>query len=244
MDDSSITQPEYQKETLRAIFLRNRTLTTDIWPEVFGKLKQQSLISLSGSGKTVFISELIARALMLGIEVLLLDVDQHFRMFKLIDVLLKYTSEDQIQFRLERLKILTCNETNFNSIIEKLPQILEIEKQISLVVIDSIGLFYYAQIHLVPNGKTTSKATFIKSYLQKLSILSSRINVTVIYSHNPVYTTPGCMNGISVLSELTTHSIELQKNQNESFSMVITSKAHDKTHSFKIDQGIQLSPSH
>jgi predicted ATP-dependent serine protease len=244
MNETLLTQPAYQTETLSEIYLRNRPSTADLWPEVFGNLKQSSLVSVSGangSGKSIFMMEVIAKALMKdNLEVLLLDVDKHFNMFKLIEILLKYMDEDQVQCRLGRLKILTCYETNFHAIITKLPQILEGEnsEKVSLVLIDSLGLFYYTQAKMESSGKNLSKNAFITSYLQHLKNLGPKFNVTVMY------TTPGFMSGNSNIADLTTHNVELMKLQSGSFSMTITSKNHDKIHNFKIDnQGIKFSSS-
>lgn len=237
MNETIKTQPAYQAETLLEVSLRNRTSTADLWPEVFGSLRQRSVISVagsSGSGKSMFVMEAIAKALVIeNLEVLVLDADRHFNIFILSSILLKYTDEDNIKSCLKKLKIFTCNEMDFDNIFSKLPLTLQDSKhqKVSLIVIDSLGLFYYAR-GTDSDEKIVSKEAYITSYLHSLKSLTQRYNVTAIY------TTLGCMRfPPSGLQELSTLVVNLVQHDEGSFSM--TTK--DKAVNFTIDaSGIKL----
>jgi energy-coupling factor transporter ATP-binding protein EcfA2 len=238
MNETLLTQPAYQAETLYELSLRNRPSTANIWPEVFGNLKQRSIVSVtgsSGSGKSMFVMEMIARALLIeDMEILFLDVDKHFSIFKLVEILLKYTDEENARNCLKKLKMFTCYEDDFEETFSKLPQILEskVYQKVSMILIDSLGLYYYVHSETNDEDKNESKEAFIARYLQNIKNITQKYNLTAIY------TTPGFMRSSS-LPDLATLTISLVKHE-DSFSM--TTK--DKSINFTISSsGLELEES-
>lgn len=248
MCDSQLTEPPFRVEGLSDILRRRRPNIDDVWPEVFGKLKQGSVVSVTGRGKSLMVMEVIARILIRkdNSRVLLVDVEQHFNIMKLVEIsinLLQQQRDDRdfnqslIEAQLSRLAILTCYEEDFVMIAPKIEKILGHDETISLVLVDSLGFFYYAaSCDALENGRFLNKGTYLASFLKEFKNLAKKYETTI------VSTIPEFMSENSKhLEKFTTHLITLKRKLD---SISFTVKHKDSTEDemyFKIKwYGFQL----
>ncbi|CRL02683.1 CLUMA_CG015909, isoform A [Clunio marinus] len=225
-------------EDLSDIFLRVRPELKNVFPQAFQPVEAGSIIEISGysgSGKSCFTLDLIASTLISNLEannpkVLLIDTDKSLNIIKLCEICNdKLTTESgsptDLRDHIERLQIMTCDRLNFSSIFSKLEAILTDDPQISLIILDNLGVFYYFQssMNLEETSTVTKKENYIASYLKKFNLLCEKFKVTFVYV-KPHY----IMNHREIRENFTTHSVTLEKIDGETFSMDIRQKEEFK----------------
>jgi hypothetical protein len=222
MASTSKADQHCEVENLNDKFLCYRPPINDIFPEVFGNLDAKSIVSVfrkSQSGKSMFLMELVARAVTMvedkNAEVLVLDIDGHFDVFKVLEMCMKYrpdlkeeNADEVIKKMLSRVHTVDDEEIhNIDHVFYHLSQILTDYKNVSLVVIDSIGSNYYltASNHLQDDKVSNiNKDLYMKSYLEKLKVFVERFGVSFVFS-KPIYMTSEKKDAIS------THQVTLEK---------------------------------
>lgn len=232
MNEAPYTEPEFQAEGLNDIFLRDRPSLENLFPEVFGCSVKKAIISVSGfpcSGKSMFLMELISRLLMQKNknnkrhpEVLLLDIDQQFDIFKFSEICMKFrapeqeTEEDRefVRLQLEKLHVLTnCGSLNMNFLINQLTSILKENNEISLIIFDSLGSFYYSNIAAaLDKEQSLKKETFMTTHLNKFKLLADKYGVSFAYA-KPIFMETGRR------ERLATHHISLMQKTSNLFLM-------------------------
>lgn len=239
------TQPTCFAEGLEEIFLRNRPECKNIWIEVLGEIESGSLLGIrgkSGSGKSMFLMQIMARALMgeTQMDVLLVDAERTFKIFHFVDQLCSDqfgTSDDtvahqnQIRNQLEKLHIVFPTESNFDQTIASLDAILSNNPRISIALIDSIGIFFFSECQRIKDGK---HSIILKTYLEKFKHLAKKYKVTfVITLPDYIEETFECRNNMTTIS--------LVKFTTGNFLMTLKSKKQMKEFLFTIDsRGIKF----
>lgn len=205
-----------------------------LFTNVFEGLQPKSIIEVAGeskTGKTSFVMDLIAQAIMpeelngCNADVLFLKPESKFSIWKLLEMTWKHckdlqlfsqnhsqdsSSQSNLNFvrqQLAKLHILECRtKTSFNVNINNIERILRANRQISLIVLDSIGLFYYEKVaEINDSGKFLSKDSYVHSYLEKFKEITSKFNVSIVYTRS------GFMSGRSDYREtIPTHRIVLE----------------------------------
>lgn len=236
---------------LHDIFLRIRPCLDKLLP-VFEEIDERSIVGISGksgSGKSMLIMEIIAHILMRedSIEVLLLDTERHFKIFKFIEICMKLikpsnidNSNDsliirhQIEGQLTKLHIIKTYEADYST----LTAMLEQNQKISLVVVDSLETCYYTTAYAALEAdKSLSKEYFMFSHLKKLSKLVEKFEITLVYAK------PECKHDDRRFRENTTHLCTLKKDT-ETFTMKVHTNNQDKQFMYSINSdGIKLSAS-
>lgn len=228
MCESQLTEPEFYAEGLNDIILRNRPMISNIWPKVFSELNQSSLVSVQGSRTSIgaYMMELIARILIRNDEskVLFVNIEQHFNIWKLTEIcmqIMQQQNDDReqnkvfIELQLKKLYILDCDEKDFAKIGDKMGKILTDLTDISLVLIDSLGTFYYSEASKrAESGRPLympGKDTYLALYLKEFKILAKKYETTFVCA------IPEYMNGSTEHQDkFTTHVITITE-ENDSF---------------------------
>lgn len=186
----------------------------------------------SASGKSMFLMDLMARAIMTGednkSEVLIMDAQQSFNILKFSEICCQYmdsgdTSDGQndhefMMQQLNRLNILQCQLDNFDKAMIQLAKTLEGNTRIALVVVDSLGLFYYPRGHAAQKEEISlTKESYINSYLRKFKAMVKKFKVSFVYcSTVPDFDLQ--------TDAITTHFIELEKINKDLFKMKLKAK--------------------
>lgn len=243
------TEPEFQAESLNDIFLRDRPSLENLFPQVFGCSVKNAIISVSGdssSGKTMFLYEIMARLLMLKNdskksqpEVLLFDVDKQFDIVKFSEVCLKFRSSESDEFlrlQLRKLNVISnCNSLNMNILVADLTNILKENNQISIVIFDSLGTFYYSDIATaIEQKQSLKKETFMTTHLKKFKLLSEKYGVSFAYA-KPTFMETGRR------ESLATHHISLSPKSPNLFLMRVWTSDNLQDMLFTINcRGIEI----
>lgn len=231
------TEPTFYAEGLNDIFLRDRPSLKNVYRQMFGELEGSEIICVKGrtnSGKSMLLMELMARTVMQEEgerkpEVLFVDIDKQFSIFKFADICMKFclkeeTQQDRdhitrlpnhIKSQLEKLHVVSnCNihNMNINNISPLLNTCLKENKNISLVVIDSLGSYYYSDLSTSLRTKEgpLKKDYYLLSYMKKFKILAEKYQVSFVYSKPSFMEFAGAYK-----DQITTHVVSLfQKNTN------------------------------
>jgi hypothetical protein len=168
-------------------------------------------------------------------EVMLLDISRQFNILKFVDIVRKFLppeiqEEEFVQAILQRVHI-ESNDQSLN--IDFIPQIashLTENKKISLVVLDSLGIFYYsAASNALSEVRTINKESYMKSYLKRLKVIADKFEVTILFS-KPIYMRTENKDPIS------TYQIFLSQVSPEVFSLAITKGEETKEVYYKIKE--------
>jgi hypothetical protein len=177
-------------------------------------------------------------------EVLFINTEQSFNIFKFDEVCFsKVSSPDSIsqeqkqmndeeihQKRLQRLKIVNYNEKQFKTVKTDVEKALEANENISLVLIDSLGSFYYSEGHkaLHSERRPLTKEQLMKSYLQQFESVAYRFGVTVVYTSS--------LDLVAKRDDITTHFISIENNKKNQFLLKVMTKDTEKLQSITIDR--------
>lgn len=236
---------ERTSETVFEMFLRIRPPIVDLWPIVFkNTLEDGSLIGVEGIGKSLVIIEIMACILTRNdkSKVLFVDVDQHFNILKLVEackhIMQKKNNDPEgnqniVEAQLKKLQILTCYEEDFKILGSKLEKILTEDRNISLVIIDSVGQFYYTSP--CQTGRLQSKANYVASILKKFKAINKKYDATIVYTKPDfmLVKSPFC-------DSLNTHYITLNT-EYDIFLMKVKHKGIEELHVFRdISNGLDF----
>lgn len=224
------------------------------------------------SGKTILVIQLIAKCLLpkswndiciggLGTRAILIDTDHHFQIFKLISIMediitssasLGSSSQEVdnivlniVEKALSNLIILSCfDSSEFFVTFHSLERILSNNKDISLLVIDSLTAYYWPNT-LEPNGIRKKQL-----YLEKcLSLLHRNIKyykISVIYTLTSDFQwkssefhdkSKRVVAGAANTGAIVSRRIHLQRlPSKDTFRALISSSAECDMHFYKIDR--------
>lgn len=213
-------------ENLEDIFLRNRPTIKNIWLEIFRtkSIEAKSVVFISGktaSGKSMLLQEIAARTIMIEDqkeitpEVLYIDVAGDFKIKKFHQICSKFQSEDDTQYNyLDKIYVYALGLNNYKTALTRLNYILKSNSRISLILLDSLGFFYY---HEASKSETClSKEKYLQLEFRKFKELSDKYAITFICSLPDVDLPP------SVADD--TSSIIVQKLKPDRFSMTLKAK--------------------
>lgn len=239
------TQPQCQMETLEDIFTSNRPKIDFVWSDFFVNLADNCVVEVSGSsgsGKSVLMMEMAAKVIMSNgtshrPEVLYIDADKSFSIFVFTQICMKYLEgadydSDRFQQDIDRLHVLTCYDKSFDADIKKLNFYLANNILISLIVVDSLGLFYFSQAQS-PDSEFTNKSSYVAYYVKIFDQLRKKFKVSIVYSIMP--------NLKNYRARIATHLIAMEKTRGRDFIMSTNTKNSVKNLRFAIDaSGIKL----
>lgn len=236
MYESQLSSATSRKETLQDIWLRTRPNIGKLLP-VFAQLDERSIVGISGrsgSGKSMLLMEIMAHILLRDerIEILLIDTERHFRLFKLIEICDKLSGDHSlIKCQLEKLHIIkTFHHLSVTALLEQ-------NRNISMVVWDSLESYYNTKAYAaLEAGGSLSKEYYMFTHLLKLSNLVKKFDVIVVYAK------PESQNDHhSFRDNISTHFIELEKGK-DSFSMKLRTNKGEEQRFYSIHQdGIKFS---
>jgi hypothetical protein len=251
MQKADYNEPLFQAESLNDIFLRDRPVIKNIFPQVFGELDAKSILSITGpsaAGKSMFLMELMARTLCSTktneAEILFFNVDMHFNIFKFAEICSKFQGKeteetrdddtDQLRQQLDRLHVIPKPQyLNIDGLITEIFSRLAGNRKISLIAFDSIGPLYYTVAHAkLLKEQTINKESFMASYLKRLKVLADKYDVTIAFS-TPIY--------IKTRNALATHRISLLQSSSNVYLMHVKKGEETKELFYTIkDTGIEI----
>ncbi|XP_055333674.1 DNA repair protein XRCC2-like [Paramacrobiotus metropolitanus] len=155
---------EFESETVFELRAESRvslcfsTLNPVLFPP--GSLPDRNIVEIFGpygTGKTLLITNLIANCILdsdcggCGCEAVFIDLDHHFSVIRLSEVLRKVflirdvdNVEERVENCLQRLRIFKCFGLNdFSRILYTLEMVLYQNQNIGILFIDSISSFYW-----------------------------------------------------------------------------------------------------
>lgn len=246
--NTSKPRAEHHVENLEDIFLRNRPSIKNIWPEIFGtksiegKFSAKSVFIIGGetaSGKSMLLQEIAARAIMIEDvkeitpEVLYINFVRDFRIQKFHQICSKLQSEDDAQFNyLEKIHVCTFGINNYKTALARLNFILRSNSSISLIVLDSLGYFYY--LEAAKSETFLSKEKYLQLEIRMFKDLADKYAIPFICSL-PDADLP------SIIAD-DTHPIIVQKLKPDRFSMNLKAKDCDFEVHFAVEaNGINLN---
>ena len=228
MCEDQLSLVENHEVRLQDIFLRIRPEIKKLLP-VFEQIEEGAVISLSGEsscGKSMLIMEIIAHVLLGGseIEILLVDPQGNFKIFKLIEICTKLmmsenqsdqSNESSLRYIKEHFKKLHIMK---EASLIPITDIIKQNRNISLVIVDSLESCYYTKSYeaLEDERKPWSKEYYMFKRLSMLSNLVKKFDITVVYAR-PEYENN---ERYKFRDNITTHFVALEKGK-DSFKMNI-----------------------
>jgi hypothetical protein len=232
MASINYTEPMFHLERVDDVFLRKRSVIK-LEGSFYSFLQNSSTVSVTGNnkGKLRAINHLMAKTLMqTEEEVLFIDSEKQFSITKLSELCANFIASENasevVEEKLKKLRIMRMfmssngKETNDELLIAAIKNFLEVNNKVSLVVIDSLGYFYYTQDQI-------SEKKYLENCAGQLKELSKKCGVSV------VFTIP---NFIEMSSKHInkSHSIEISEERNEDIVVMRLKATGDEEEEGKI----------
>lgn len=158
-------------------------------------------------------------------NVILIDTESKFIMQRLLFLFRRYvdiTSDSEnvvmIESCMKNLQILKCfNYNQFELILERLPEIVASNSQVSLVIVDSIASFFWFELDKV----FVTIENYLKNYIKRFKSLCEEYQISFLYTR-PDHFKP--QNGDVEVQ----YKFELDRVDEKIFVMNINHEGHDK----------------